>query len=511
MIKNETRKLTTMNRIKVPLAQIQSIDRQRIELGNIDELAGSIQRYGLIQPIVINQDYRLIAGGRRLAAHEKLGLKEIDCVFRETLNADELHELELEENIRRLDMSWQEQCLNIAKIHQLKSKRSAMESRAWGQKETGAMLGIAVGHINYNLQIAGRLELELGVDNKPIANARFWPLESLAEAWRLILRDRQDALEASLAEDQRAMSAQGIQEPEAVHLVEEVTKVESNPDLLALERERYYSNPHNPPNSFEEYWAEKQARVSEIQNTIYITNRLHHADAIEYMHKNKGVFDHVITDIPYGIDMEMLSQQDHQRGMVDIDTVAELHDVEYNKQLIADFFPAAFNATKDAAYVITWADQMLWQYMYDCAIKAGFAVQRWPITWAKTHSCMNQCAQFNTTKDTEIAIVCRKKGTTLVNQPQTSIITAGRDDLCKDLDHPFAKPFAVWEFLAKTFTYQGQLVLEPFAGRGSGVISLLRCGLNVIATERDEAHYNALLENVKNLHYLKLNPNFRFK
>ncbi len=124
---------------------------------------------------------------------------------------------------------------------------------------------------------------------------------------------------------------------------------------------------------------------------------------------------------------------------------------------------------------------------------------------------MNQCVRFNTTKNTEIAIVCRKPGTTLVNQPQSSVITAARDELCDLIGHPFAKPFAIWEFLLKTFTLENQSILEPFAGRGSGVLSMLKLARNVVGVELDEHHYNALLENVKQLHFLPINPNFNFK
>jgi site-specific DNA-methyltransferase (adenine-specific) len=195
--------------------------------------------------------------------------------------------------------------------------------------------------------------------------------------------------------------------------------------------------------------------------------------------------------------------------MRDLDTILELHDVEYNRQLIADFFPAAFNALGKSGFVITWCDQMLWQYMHDCAVRAGFAVQKWPITWVKNNA-MNQCVAYNTTKDTEIAIVCRKKSSVLTWQPNTSVIHAGKDDLCNRIDHPFAKPFLCWEFLIKMVSLEGQTILEPFAGRGSGVLSILDLKRKAIGIELDATHYSYLLENVKQF-YLRLNPSFIFK
>ena len=54
-------------------------DRLRQELGDIDALATSIADVGLIHPIVIDQDNRLLAGYRRLAACRQLGLVEIEA------------------------------------------------------------------------------------------------------------------------------------------------------------------------------------------------------------------------------------------------------------------------------------------------------------------------------------------------------------------------------------------------------------------------------------------------
>ena len=185
-----------MNRQTIPINEIQIIDRQRQDLGDINELADSLQRFGLIQPIVINQDKRLIAGGRRLTAAIRLGWQSIDVVFRETLTVDELHELELEENVRRKDMSWQERSLNIMQIHRLKTKRSALEGSKWGIRETGELIGLAKTRVQYNTEIATRLEQELSL---PLDQRRYWKCDSFIDAWRLRLRDEEDSLQASIA------------------------------------------------------------------------------------------------------------------------------------------------------------------------------------------------------------------------------------------------------------------------------------------------------------------------
>lgn len=523
-----------MNRQTIPIHEIQVLDRQRIELGDIEDLASSIERYGLIQPIVINQDKRLIAGGRRLAAHVKLGRLVVDCVFRETLSADELHELELEENVRRKEMTWQERALNILRIHELKSKRSALEGSKWGMRETAEMLGIkGQSNVHYNNEIAKRLRIEL---TQPVALRRFWPCENMSKAWQLRMRDEEDALQADLAKEVVIASQTSAPVPvdrditldDLLNRGEELTDFESankTKSLIELRqtpylnlttdeaRALYLGNPLNPPAEFDSYYAE---RITYLRNkldplpadTIIIGPRLHFGSCITYMLSHPESVDHIITDPPYGIDMSNLDQQN--TGMSDIDTVSAEHDVKSNEDLFAHFFPAAYTAMRDNGFLVLWCDIMQWQRLYDLAILSGFKAQRWPITWIKTHRCMNQAAQYNFTKSTEIAMVCRKGTGTLSTPAPECHILAAHDEYKDDLGHPFVKPFDVWDYIISHVSYEGQTILEPFAGRGSGVISIIRKKRQFIACELNTQHFNALVENIKQ-HYLKTNPNYSFK
>ena len=55
------------------VSSIQIGARHRHDLGDLDTLAASIQRYGLLQPITITPDGVLVCGARRLAAIRQLG------------------------------------------------------------------------------------------------------------------------------------------------------------------------------------------------------------------------------------------------------------------------------------------------------------------------------------------------------------------------------------------------------------------------------------------------------
>src|SRR5271154_228244 len=90
-------------------------ERIRKDMGDIDELANSIKAVGLIQPIVITRDYHLIAGERRLRAMKKLGIPDLihgsTFIFNDEQDDLKLKAMEIEENVKRKELSWQETVL----------------------------------------------------------------------------------------------------------------------------------------------------------------------------------------------------------------------------------------------------------------------------------------------------------------------------------------------------------------------------------------------------------------
>jgi len=59
------------------IASIEVVDRHRKDMGDLQSLAASIDQLGLLQPVLIGADNRLIAGGRRLEAARSLGWESI--------------------------------------------------------------------------------------------------------------------------------------------------------------------------------------------------------------------------------------------------------------------------------------------------------------------------------------------------------------------------------------------------------------------------------------------------
>lgn len=130
-------------------------DRQRRELKGIPALADSIKRLGLIHPIVVRSetDPTLVAGERRLEAHKLLGRETIAVQFANTMDWGELHSIELEENVKREDVSWQDTCKAIQDYHEYRRQLDPQ----WNAEKTAEALGFSPNNISERLAVAAKL------------------------------------------------------------------------------------------------------------------------------------------------------------------------------------------------------------------------------------------------------------------------------------------------------------------------------------------------------------------
>jgi len=150
--------------MKIPVKEIQIKEgRFREDFGEIVDLMESLDKHGLIQPIVVTEDNVLIAGERRLRAAKELGWTEIEVKRLDDLSELERRELELEENYQRKDFTWEEEVRAKAEIHSIKQRIHGAavkghESDGWGQADTARALDEALGNLNMDLKLAEALD-----------------------------------------------------------------------------------------------------------------------------------------------------------------------------------------------------------------------------------------------------------------------------------------------------------------------------------------------------------------
>jgi len=476
------------NRLYIPLTDINAEGRIRADYGDIDGLCDSLSKYGLMQPVVINQSKRLIAGGRRLKAHQLLNETEIAVVFYETLNDLQLRVLEVEENIQRKDFDWREKVLAIDTANTEATRDAILHKdfKSWGQAETGALLGIAAGSVNSAVKLAKYIR----AGDKEIveaANAR--------EAFQVLLlrkeREGQKRLAAFITEKAAGSSVVTAKE------VEELLHGKDSDDGFFANTVGGSGGGVSPPR-VDELPGQSGPATRVSTQSIPLTTLVQKGDCFTLMSAMPPEsVDHIITDIPYGIDMENLNN---------VETVKAEHDVASNVDDFNDFMAETYRVLRSNAFLIFWCDVHHWEKLRDAAYAVGYKVQRWPLIWDKTSPCQNNAAQFNWTKSAEVAMVCRK-GTPTLLQAQSRSVWSGPNT--NDLDHPFAKPTLLWQWLLRAVALPGQTILDPYAGVGSLALAAIPLGLVAVSYEINEHHYNKLLENVQNA-YKKLDPNIVF-
>lgn len=491
---DEIRRLNALA-VEVEIDTIIIGERIRRDFSHVPLLAESIKNEGLIQPVVLTYDRRLIAGGSRIRACKLLGWKTIRAVFRGVLDEAQLVVLEATENNARQDLTWQERCLSVDKVHRLRSTNAALSGERWGVRETGQLIGQSVGSISIATTIAERLHAN---------DEEIWKCDSVQDAFRILARRREDEANALIA---RA-TIPGAK-PVVKYTGPTVPVVPDVGDIFSSSSApiSVFTPGVSGPEDDGERPGESAAPTGLV---VPLSEMLHHGDAVEYLKSvPEGTFDHCITDWPYAIDMDNLNANNVHGGLANLQSVVKEHDVDDNLSLQRAIVPEIYRTLKPGGFFITWMDVMHWNPTYDLCVAAGFGVQRWPLVWMKTSACMNQSAQTNFTKNYEIAIVCRKGVANLIRPQSSSIWTGGNDTEAKALGHPFTKPFGLWNWIMDAVCIRGQHILEPFAGRGSMLIPSIKRGLRVTAVELNQEHYNALVVNVSSV-YKSLDPNVKF-
>ena len=105
----------------IPVDSIKVKNRVRSDAGDIQGLMDSIKRYGLLNPITVNEKNELIAGERRLRAAIHLGWRTIPAIVISGADRISEMEMEIEENVQRSDFTEEELVRAYMKLNKLKN------------------------------------------------------------------------------------------------------------------------------------------------------------------------------------------------------------------------------------------------------------------------------------------------------------------------------------------------------------------------------------------------------
>lgn len=155
--------------ILIPTASITVLENRRdISPEKVSEIAVSIAQRGLIHTVLINKETgALIAGAHRLMAFRHNAEHRIPCSHMDYLDwtliparyaydvqEDELVALELEENLRRNELTWDEAAKSVRQYHDIRCK----ENDEWTLADTGRCLGLTDVSISRYIVVAREIE-----------------------------------------------------------------------------------------------------------------------------------------------------------------------------------------------------------------------------------------------------------------------------------------------------------------------------------------------------------------
>ncbi len=148
----------------VRLVSIESLSpnpdqpRKTFSQASLDELAESIRRHGLLQPLLVHEQetgkYIIIAGERRYRAAQIAGLTQVPVIVRTPNDSDRHLELSLVENIQREDLDPIEEAQAYLKLMEISGATQERVAEIVGKNRVTVANAIRLLRLPENIQAA---------------------------------------------------------------------------------------------------------------------------------------------------------------------------------------------------------------------------------------------------------------------------------------------------------------------------------------------------------------------
>jgi len=404
--------------------------RQEFDLVALQELKNSIEDRGLLHPPVLRREgdnFVLVAGERRLKAISEifdLGGK-FTCdgkVFQDglvpfndlgELGHLEAEEAELDENLKRRDLTWQEHAAAVARLHALREAQKQEQAQAIlaDPKATALDKLIAsaptakqtiadtaeelTGRRDGSFQDTVRKEILVArhLDNPVVAKAK-----SADEAFKLLKR-----------EEQRQKNIELAKEVGATFTVEK--------------------------------------------------HRLFNVNCLEWMAapENAGQFDVICTDPPYGMGADEFG-----------DAGGKLSGIEHHysdsyeswQELMKAWAPLSFLVAKPQAHAYVFCDFDRFHELKGLMQAAGWYVFRTPFVVHKLNSGRVPLPDQGPRRQYELVLYAIK-GKKQVTHIYPDVVTVSGDE---NMSHGAQKPVALYQNLLQRSVRAGDRILDCFGG-----------------------------------------------
>lgn len=384
-------------------------NRQRKELVKVDELAESIARIGLINPIVLTPDDVLVAGERRLTAIRQLGWTHIPAQYTDELSEYELHTIELEENVKRVDLTWQEEVEAVARFHELK----AGHEEGWTQTDTAEALGYSKQEISRRLAIADEM------DNETVAKA-----DRMSAAFNIVQRNTARRKESAMLG--------------AVKVAAALPTVTSDPEIEAILAKSEAA----------------QAAAIPLLNTNFH----------EWQESYDGPkFNLIHCDFPYGINAASTPRMSA--------TIRDFYDdsPDVYWSLLDRLRLAMDNVVADSAHLIFWHSMKFFPQTVAILTEMGWTVNPFPLIWHKSDGAGIAPDPQRGPRQTYEAAIFATRGDRKITQAGCVANSSAAPGKRDDAIHMSEKPYAMLRHFMRMVCDEYSFVLDPTCGSGNAL------------------------------------------
>jgi len=205
-----------------------------------------------------------------------------------------------------------------------------------------------------------------------------------------------------------------------------------------------------------------------------------HMDALDYIETVENI-THIITDPPYGVNLDKLGT-----GSEDYECYKD--DKKKYLELMLKLIPKCSKVLTNG-YLVIWCSFELFGWLKRLCVRHGFHCCRYPLIWKKTNT---GGSGPNVTKLLPIVVECALYGW----KGDVTIATPGKDNhfsfptVKENRIHVAQKNVDLQKSILRTFTCEGDRILDLFAGSGSMSLACSQMNRECFACEKDIHNYN---------------------
>lgn len=405
----------------------------------------SIKDKGLLQPISVKQSadgqFRLLAGERRFTACKVLHFETIPAMVydREMTDLD-MFEVELHENIHRLDFVWHERNDLIKKIDTFYKGKDGVAVAG------PTALGAPTGHT----------------------------LKKTAEIANVSTGKASEAIKLAKLVEQFPMLKDFKSETEVKRFLDQAQKKVVTSDNA----KKYMSKP----------LGDRQKKLIDS----YVVGDFF--EGIKTVPDNFAAI--VEIDPPYGIDLNKVRKSSSES--LQALTMGDYHEVE--EEVYPEFLTAVLKSCypkmRDNAWLILWFDMKKTETIIKCVREAGLETRGVPAIWEKNRGQTMQPSMY-LANYFESFLYCWKGRPKINTQGRSNIFTMGVPDADKRV-HPTERPIKLIQEVLTTFlepSAEGG-ILVPFAGSGNTILASANISRDSIAFDLSDQYKAGFINRV---------------